>query len=104
MQRIKKGDEVIVTAGKDKGRRGKVMSVQTNGRVVVEGVNMAKKHKRGNPNAGVEGGIVDITMPIHGSNVMLFNEASGKGERIGYKTLDNGKKVRYFRSNGESLD
>jgi len=104
MQRLKKGDEVIVTAGKDKGRRGKVMSVQTNGRVVVEGVNMAKKHKRGNPNAGVEGGIVDITMPIHASNVMLFNEASGKGERIGYKTLDNGKKVRYFRSNGESLD
>ena len=104
MQRIKKGDEVIVTAGKDKGRKGKVSSVQSNGRVIVEGINMAKKHKKGNPNAGQEGGIVDITMPIHASNVMLFNEASGKGERIGYKTLDNGKKVRYFRSNGESLD
>lgn len=104
MQRIKKGDEVIVTAGKDKGRRGTVTSVRTDGRVVVEGINMAKKHKRGNPNAGEQGGIVDITMPIQASNVMLFNEASGKGERIGYKTLDNGKKVRYFRSNGESLD
>jgi len=84
MQRLKKGDEVIVTAGKDN--------------------NVGKKHQRPNPNTGTEGGIVDVNMPIHASNLMHVNPASGKGERIGYKTLDDGKKVRYFRSNGESLD
>ena len=104
MQGLRKGDEVIVTTGKDKGRTGKIRSVKSNGRVIVDGVNVAKKHQRPNPNAGIEGGIVDITMPIHASNVMHVNPASGKGERIGFKTLDDGKKVRYFRSNGESLD
>lgn len=104
MQRLKKGDEIIVITGKDKGRRGKIQSVQDNGRVVVDGVNVAKKHQRGNPNTGTEGGIVDITMPIQASNVMHFNEASGKGERIAFKTLENGKKVRFFRSNDKPLD
>ncbi len=104
MQRLKKGDEVVVTAGKDKGRTGKIRAVKSNGRVIVDGINVGKKHERPNPNTGKEGGIVDITMPIHASNVMHLNPASGKGERIGFKTLDDGKKVRYFRSNGESLD
>jgi len=104
MQRIRKGDEVVVIAGKDKGRQGTVDKVLENGRVMVDGINMVKKHQRGNPNMGVPGGIVDKEMPIHPSNLMLFNPETGKGDRIGYKTLDDGRKVRFFKSNNEVLD
>jgi large subunit ribosomal protein L24 len=107
MHKIKKGDEVVVIAGKDKGRRGKVATVRADGRLVVEGVNVAKKHQRGNPNTGVTGGIVEKEMPIEGSNVMLFNPATGKGDRVGFKFVGEGetrKKVRYFKSNQEMVD
>lgn len=104
MSRIKKGDEVVVIAGKDKGRRGAVVKVLENQRVIVENLNMAKKHQRPNPNAGVTGGIVEREMPIHISKVMLFNPVTKKGDRLGVRTLDNGRKVRIFRSNKEVVD
>ena len=104
MQRIRQGDEVIVIAGKDKGRRGSVTRVYDDGRVLVENVNLVKKHQKPNPNAGVPGGIVEKESPLHPSNVMLFNAAAGKGDRIGFKTLADGRKVRYFKSNGEVVD
>ena len=104
MRRIKKGDEVIVTAGKDKGRRGSVLQVLENDRVLVENVNMVKKHTRPNPMKGLEGGIVEKEMPLHVSNIMLFNPAINKGDRVGIKVLEDGKKVRYFKSNGEVVD
>jgi large subunit ribosomal protein L24 len=104
MNKIKKGDEVIVIAGKDKGRRGSVVRVIDEDRLVVENVNVAKKHTKGNPNAGVQGGIVEQEMPLHRSNVMLFNPALNKGDRVEIKTLEDGKKVRVFKSNGETVD
>ena len=104
MHRIKKGDEVIVTAGKDKGRRGSVLHVFEDDRVMVESINMVKKHTKPNPMQGLEGGIVEKEMPMHISNVMLFNPATNKGDRVGFKVLEDGKKVRYFKSNGEVLD
>lgn len=104
MRRIKKGDEVIVITGKDKGRRGSVLKVLDEDHVLIENVNVAKKHTKGNPNAGVAGGIVEKEMPIHSSNVMLYNPATKKGGRIGFKTLDDGRKVRYFKSDNEVID
>jgi len=104
MQRIKKGEEVIVIAGKDKGRRGTVLNIADDNRVLVEGVNMVKKHQKPNPNAGIQGGIIDREMPLHVSNVMPYNPAAGKGDRIGCKTLEDGRKVRYFKSDGEVID
>jgi len=104
MQRIKKGDEVIVTAGKDKGRRGSVMEILKNDRVMVENINMVKKHAKPNPMAGIEGGIIEKEMSIAISNVMLFNPATNKGDRVGIKTLEDGKKVRFFKSNNEVVD
>ena len=104
MQRIKKGDEVIVIAGKDKGRRGAVLRVYADGRVLVENVNVARKHQRPNPNAGVAGGIIEKEMPLDGSNVMLFNPTTSKGDRVGFRQLTDGRKVRYFKSNDEVLD
>ena len=104
MRMIKKGDDVIVTAGKDKGKRGSVLRVTDDDRVVVEGCNMAKKHVKPNPNSGESGGIVDKEMPLHISNVALFNPATGKGDRVGVKTLEDGRKVRYFKSNNEVVD
>ena len=104
MQRIKKGDDVIVIAGRDKGRRGTVVSVKPDGRLVVENVNVTKKHQRPNPNAGVPGGIVEREAPIDASNVMLFNPATGKGGRIGVRVLADGRKVRFFKSNDEVVD
>lgn len=104
MQRIKKGDEVVVIAGKDKGRRGTVLKVAENNRVLVEGVNVVKKHTKPNPNAGVAGGIVDKEMPIHRSNVMLFNPITEKADKIGIKTLEDGRRVRFFKSNNEVVD
>jgi large subunit ribosomal protein L24 len=104
MQRIKKGDEVIVIAGRDKGRRGTVVKVGTDGRLVVENVNVAKKHQRPNPNAGVPGGIIEREAPIDASNVMLFNPTTGKGDRAGVRALGDGRKVRFFKSNDEVVD
>lgn len=104
MQKLKKGDEIIVTAGKDKGRRGNVLSLLENDRVLVEGVNLVKKHAKPNPMKGEQGGIVTKEMPLNRSNVMLFNPATNKGDRVGIKTLDDGKKVRYFKSNNEVVD
>ncbi|MBL3528155.1 MAG: 50S ribosomal protein L24 [gamma proteobacterium endosymbiont of Lamellibrachia anaximandri] len=102
--KIKKGDEVFVVAGKDKGKRGTVIRMMENDRVVVENINMAKKHTKPNPNKGEPGGILDKEMPLHISNVALFNPASGKGDRAGFKTLEDGKKVRVFKSSGEVVD
>ncbi len=103
MEKIKKGDEVLVIAGRDKGKRGVVLSRVDESHLLVEGVNMVKKNQRPNPMKGEVGGIVDKTMPIDQSNVMIFNPASGKGDRVGFKILDDGKKVRVFKSNGEHL-
>lgn len=103
MQRIKKGDEVIVTTGKDKGRRGSVMAILGD-RVLVENVNVVKKHAKPNPMAGVEGGIIEKEMSIHISNVMPFNPATNKGDRVGVKVLEDGKKIRVFKSNNEAVD
>jgi len=101
MKKIIKSDAVIVTTGKDKGRRGNVTEVLANGKLLIAGINVAKKHQKGNPNAGITGGIVEKDMPIDASNVMLVNPATDKGDRVGFKQLDDGKKVRYFKSNGE---
>jgi len=102
-QRIRKGDDVIVLAGKDKGKRGTVLSVSDE-RVIVENINLAKKHMKPNPNKGEQGGIVDKEMPLHISNVALFNPAADKGDRVGFKILEDGRKVRVFKSNGEVVD
>lgn len=104
MNRIHKGDEVVVIAGKDKGRRGTVHRVLPTGKVIVDNVNVVKRHTKPNPARGIAGGILDKEMPIDGSNVMLFNPATGKGGRIGFKRLEDGRKVRYFKSNGEVVD
>ena len=104
MNRIKKGDEVIVISGRDKGKRGTVARRVDDEHVVVEGVNRVKKHMRPNPMKGVTGGIVDKDMPIHVSNVALFNPATQQADRVGFKVLDDGRKVRVFRSNGEQVD
>ncbi|HZW59423.1 MAG TPA: 50S ribosomal protein L24 [Woeseiaceae bacterium] len=104
MNRIRKGDEVIVIAGKDKGRRGTVLQVLADARVLVEGVNTAKKHRKANPNMGVEGGIIDQDMPIDVSNVMVFNPKTKKGDRIGIRLNKDGEKVRVFKSNDEVVD
>jgi len=104
MQKIKRGDDVIVIAGKDKGRRGTVLNIHDSGRVLVEGVNMVKKHQKPNPNAGVQGGIIEKEMPIDRSNLKLFNPVSQKGDRIGIKNLEDGRKVRFFKSNNEVVD
>lgn len=103
MNKIKKGDEIQVVTGKDKGRRGTVLQVYAD-TVLVEGINIAKKHQKGNPNQGVEGGIVDKEMPIDISNVLVFNPKSKKGERVGIKLSDDGSKVRVFRPSGEVVD
>jgi large subunit ribosomal protein L24 len=102
--RIKKGDDVIVIAGRDKGRRGAVLRVFDDERVLVENVNVVKKHQKPNPNAGVQGGIIEKEMPLHMSNVMVFNPATGKGDRVGVKRLEDGRRVRFFKSNKEVLD
>jgi large subunit ribosomal protein L24 len=104
MKKLRKGDDVVVITGKDKGRRGQVVNVLPNGKLVVQGVNMAKKHQKPNPNAGVPGGIIEKEMPLQASNVMLFNPATGKGDRVGIKTLEDNRKVRFFKSNGEVVD
>ena len=104
MQKLKKDDRVIVTVGKDKGKEGKILQVIDDSKVLVEGINRVKKHQKGNPNAGVQGGIVDKDMPINISNVALYNTATKKADRVGFKFLEDGKKVRYFKSTNEVID
>ena len=103
MNKIRKGDEVIVTTGRDKGKRGTVAERIDEQRVVVEGINVVKKHVKPNPLKGTTGGIVDKTMPIHQSNVAIYNPASAKADRVGIKLLADGKKVRVFKSSGEEV-
>jgi len=104
MQKIRKGDEVLVIAGRDKGKRGTVLRRVDDAHLVVEGINVVKKHVRPNPMKGQTGGIVDKAMPIDQSNVMLLNRTTGKGDRVGIKTLEDGRRVRVFKSNGEMVN
>ena len=104
MRKIKKGDDVIIIAGKDKGKRGTVLRIVDADLVLVEGANKVKKHQRPNPNKGAAGGIVEMEKPIQVSNVAIFNPATQKADRIGIKILEDKRKVRYFKSNGELLD
>lgn len=104
MRKIKKGDDVIIITGKDKGKRGTVLRIVDADLVVIEGANKVKKHQRPNPNKGAAGGIVEMEKPIQISNVAIFNPATQKADRVGIKILEDKRKVRYFRSNGELLD
>jgi large subunit ribosomal protein L24 len=104
MQRIRKGDDVIITAGRDKGKRGTVLRRVDAEHLVVEGVNKVKKHQRPNPMKGIQGGISDKEMPIHVSNVALFNPQTKRADRVGIKALPDGRRVRVFKSNGEMVD
>ena len=102
--KIRKGDSVVVLSGRDKGRRGAVLKVLDGGQVIVEGINRVKKHTRANPQTNSPGGIIDKEMPVPVSKVALWNPAAKKGDRVGFKTLADGKKVRFFKSNGEMID
>jgi large subunit ribosomal protein L24 len=104
MRRIRKGDDVIVIAGKDKGRRGAVIRLSGDDRVLVEGINIIKRHTKPNPARGVAGGIIEKEAPIHISNTMLYNPVTQKGDRVGFRILDDGRKMRYFKSSNEVID
>ncbi|MDA3934560.1 MAG: 50S ribosomal protein L24 [Gammaproteobacteria bacterium] len=104
MKRIRKGDEVLVITGRSKGTRGNVLRVLDKDRLLVENVNVVKRHTKPDPNQQQQGGIIEKEAPIHVSNVMLFNPQTAKGDRVAFKTLENGRKVRVFRSNGEVVD
>ena len=104
MNKIRKGDEVVVIAGREKGRRGTVIRVLPNDRVLVENVNMVKRHTRPNPQKGTQGGIVEKEASLHLSNVLLWNPVAKKGDRVGIRTLADGRNVRYFKSNDEVVD
>ncbi|MGC4029672.1 MAG: 50S ribosomal protein L24 [Steroidobacteraceae bacterium] len=104
MKKLRKGDEVVVLSGKDKGRRGAILQVLPDGRLVVEGVNVAKKHQRANPQRNIQGGILEKEMSLHVSKVAIWNPGSAKGDRVGVKTLADGKRVRFLKSNAEVLD
>jgi large subunit ribosomal protein L24 len=104
VSKIRKGDQVVVLSGRDKGRQGQVLKVFSDGRVLIENVNRVKKHQKPNPQGGVAGGIVEKEMPLAGSKVAIWNVGAKRADRIGYKLLANGKKVRFFKSNGEMLD
>lgn len=104
MRKIKKDDNVVVIAGKDKGVKGKVLKVLANSKVIIEGVNIVKKHKKPNPNKGIQGGINEQEAPIHCSNVALINPATNQIEKVGFKYLEDGRKVRYFKSSNEVID
>jgi large subunit ribosomal protein L24 len=104
MNKIRKGDEVIVIAGRSKGQRGAVLKRLDDNRLLVENVNMVKKHVKPNPNTGETGGIIDRESPIQQSNVMIYNPQTDKGDRVGFKILEDNRKVRYFKSNGEVID
>jgi large subunit ribosomal protein L24 len=104
LKKIKKGDQVTVLSGKDKGRTGQVLSVLKNSKVLVENINIVKKHMKGNPNTGQEGGIIEKEMPLHISNIMLVNPITKLPDRVGIKKLEDGTKVRFFKSNNEVVD
>jgi len=104
MLKIKRDDEVVVITGKDKGKRGKVLKVQADGRLIVTGINMIKKHQKPNPQMNVPGGIIEKEAAIQASNVAIFNGAASKADRVGFKVLEDGKKIRVFKSNGEAVD
>jgi large subunit ribosomal protein L24 len=104
MNKIRKGDQVVVRSGRDKGRKGAVLQVLADGRVVVESINRVKKHQKPNPQANKQGGIVEKEMPLPLSKVAIWNPSAKKGDRVGIKTLADGKRVRFFKSNGEMLD
>jgi large subunit ribosomal protein L24 len=104
MNRLRKGDQVVVISGRDKGRKGAIVQVLANGKVLVEGINLSKKHQRPNPQRQVQGGILEKEMPLDPSKVAIVNATTGKAERIGFKTLADGKKVRFLKSNDEVLD
>ena len=104
MLKIKRDDEVIVIAGRDKGKRGKVLKVLNDGRVLVSGIQMIKKHQKPNPQAGIPGGIIEKESPIQVSNVAIFNSATNKADRVGFKVQEDNKKIRIFKSNGEAVD
>ena len=104
MNKIRKGDQVVVLSGRDKGRKGAVLQVLADGRVVVESVNRVKKHQKPNPQANKQGGIVEKEMPLPASKVAIWNPSAKKGDRVGIRTLTDGKRVRFFKSNGEMLD
>jgi len=104
MSKIRKGDEVVINTGKDKGKRGTVLRVLESGHVLIEGANKVKKHAKPNPMKGINGGIMEKEMPVDISNVALFNRATQKGERVGFKMLEDGRKVRVFKSSGEVVD
>jgi len=103
MNKIRKGDDVIVITGRDKGKRGKVASRADDSHLVIEGINLVKKHAKPNPMKGTTGGIIEKTMPIHQSNVAIFNAATGKADRVGVKLLETGKRVRVYKSSGEEI-
>lgn len=103
MDKIKKGDEVVIIAGRDKGKRGTVNSRVSETHLLVEGINLVKKHQKPNPMKGVTGGVIEKSMPIDQSNLMLLNPATGKGDRVGFRLLEDGTKVRVFKSNGEQV-
>ena len=104
MYKIKRDDEVIVIAGRDKGKRGKVVRILAEDRLIVSGINMIKKHQKPNPQAGVAGGIIEKEASIHTSNVAIYNSATKKADRVGFKVLENGYKIRVFKSNGEAVE
>ncbi len=104
MRKIRKGDNVVVITGKDKGKRGEVSRVVDAAKVVVDGINRVKKHQRPNPMKGTTGGIVEIDMPLQVSNVAIFNPVTQKADRVGFRVLEDGRKVRFFKSNGEMID
>ena len=104
MNKIRKNDEVVIISGRDKGKRGKVLNVQSDGKLVVSGINMVKRHTKGNPMQGTAGGILEKEAPIQGSNVAIFNTATSKPDRVGFRILEDGKKVRIFKSNNEVVD
>ncbi|GIX31544.1 MAG: 50S ribosomal protein L24 [Porticoccaceae bacterium] len=104
MRKIKTNDEVVVIAGKDKGKRGKVLKILRDGRLLVSGVQLVKKHQKPNPQLGIPGGIVEKEAPIHVSNVALYNPRTGKADRVGIRILEDGRKIRYFKSDGQPVD
>jgi large subunit ribosomal protein L24 len=104
MRKIRKGDDVLVTAGKDKGKRGTVLRVVDDEHLLVEGANKVKKHQRPNPIRGMTGGIIEKELPLHVSKVAIFNPQTRKADRVGFRTLEDGRKVRFFKSNGEVID
>ncbi|MEO7558270.1 MAG: 50S ribosomal protein L24 [Gammaproteobacteria bacterium] len=104
MRKIRKGDDVIVITGKDKSKRGSVLRVLANDRLTVENINMAKRHTKPNPNRGIGGGIIEKEMPLHSSNVALYNPVTKKGDKVGIRKLEDGRKVRFFKSNNEVID